>query len=84
MKLPTPRASSAPVLCVTGPLGLVTGDPAGVATYGGASVAALPEDVVTPPPPDEGVATLVLPVVLPVGTGAAAGPEDPDALGIAG
>ena len=77
-------SQSAPVLCVTGP---ATGEPAGVATYGGASVAALPDAVVNPP--DAGAvapAVLVVVVVVAVVTGAGAGPDDgaPSALGIGG
>ena len=74
----------APVLCVTGP---ATGVPAGVATYGGAPAAALPDDVVKPPDDgDAAPAELVVGVVVVVGTGASAGPEDgaPSALGIGG
>ena len=76
-------SQSAPELSVSGPVGLADGfaaAPAGVAMYGGAPAAALPEDVVKPPELDEGVATLAELVV----TGAGAGPEGPTALGMGG
>jgi len=72
------------VLCVTGP---ATGVPAGVATYGGAPAAALPEDVVKPPDEGEAAPAELVVVVVVVGVaGASAGPDDgaPSALGIGG